>query len=438
MTDLPAGWEWSTVGEVGSVGLGRQRAPKWHNGPNMRPYLRVANVFEDRIDLTDVKEMDFSPKDFERFKLEPGDILLNEGQSPEWVGRPAMYRGELPGACFTNSLIRFRPHDGIDGRFALYVFRHHLHSGRFMREARITTNIAHLSSTRFATVEFPVPPLAEQHRIVEAVEEHLSRLYAAEAAARAARNRLTRFADAALESIFDRSWPRVPLDAVNDRDRPICYGILKPKTPGPREVPYVEVRSITGRHIKVDGLHRTTRAMHEAFLRSELQADDVVLAIRGSFDRAAVVPESLAGGNVSRDVARIAPTSVLVPAFLASYLVSPEARQFFRAHARGVAVQGINIGDLRRLTVPLPSIDDQASAVGRADAFAAAAERISTEIRAVEARSRQLRRSILSSACSGRLVAQSAHDEPASRLLGRIRAIHAGAPRKGGQKVKES
>ena len=54
---LPLGWCWTKVSEVGEVKLGRQRSPEHHNGPHMRPYLRVANVFEDRIDLSDVLEM---------------------------------------------------------------------------------------------------------------------------------------------------------------------------------------------------------------------------------------------------------------------------------------------------------------------------------------------------------------------------------------------
>ena len=55
-------WPRTTIDSVGRVQLGRQRAPKYHAGPNMRPYLRVANVFEDRLDLTDVMEMDFPPR----------------------------------------------------------------------------------------------------------------------------------------------------------------------------------------------------------------------------------------------------------------------------------------------------------------------------------------------------------------------------------------
>src|SRR5262245_43358613 len=135
---LPDGWVWTSVEEVGEVQLGRQRSPEHHTGAHMRPYLRVANVFEDRIDTRHVLEMNFSPAEFERYRLEPGDILLNEGQSLDLVGRPAMYRGEVPGSCFQNTLIRFRPRSGVLSKYALLVFRSYLHRGRFQQIARWT------------------------------------------------------------------------------------------------------------------------------------------------------------------------------------------------------------------------------------------------------------------------------------------------------------
>lgn len=164
-------WKSLKVSDVGSVQLGRQRAPKYHRGDNMRPYLRVQNVFEARLDLSDVMEMEFSDADYRRYKLSYGDILLNEGQSPQYLGRPAMFRDELPGACFTNSLIRFRAKlDILDREYALLVFRHYMRSGRFAKEGSITTNIAHLSAGKFANIEFSLPPLPEQQEIIRRVE----------------------------------------------------------------------------------------------------------------------------------------------------------------------------------------------------------------------------------------------------------------------------
>lgn len=169
----PTSWMRSNVASAGSVTLGRQRHPDWHMGDNMRPYLRVANVFEDRIDTTDVMEMHWPDDTFERFRLIPGDILLNEGQTPELLGRPAMYRGVPESVAFTNSLLRFQAHADVDPEFALLVFRRHMHAGRFTRESRITTNIAHLSASRLKPIEFPIPPWADQRAIVAEVHDRL-------------------------------------------------------------------------------------------------------------------------------------------------------------------------------------------------------------------------------------------------------------------------
>lgn len=168
---LPPEWTWCAIEEAGEVQLGRQRAPQHHSGDNMRPYLRVANVLEDRLDLSDVKSMNFTPTEFKTFELRSGDILLNEGQAPDLLGRPAMYRGEIAGCCFQKTLLRFRAKPGVLPEYALIVFRHYMHSGRFKRESRITTNIGHLTQVRFVVMEFPLPPEAEQQAIVEAFRE---------------------------------------------------------------------------------------------------------------------------------------------------------------------------------------------------------------------------------------------------------------------------
>lgn len=174
LREPPDGWAWCRIDAIGSVQLGRQRTPKDHSGPHMCPYMRVANVFEARIDLSDVKEMNFTPHEQEIYGLKFGDILLNEGQSPHLVGRPAMWRCEVSGACFQNTLVRFTSSSAVLPRYALLVFRAQMHARRYMKIAKITTNIAHLGAQRFAAVEFPLAPLAEQHRIVEETDRRFS------------------------------------------------------------------------------------------------------------------------------------------------------------------------------------------------------------------------------------------------------------------------
>ena len=185
---LPGGWTWCRVDEIGQVQLGRQRSPKHASGPHMRPYLRVANVFESRIDTNDVFSMNFTPFEFKVYELKPGDILLNEGQSLELVGRPAMFGGEVSGCCFQNTLVRFRPTLDLDARYALHLFIHYLKSGRFRKIARWTNNIAHLGATRFADLEFPFCRLPEQKEIVRVLDEKFASV-----------KRIEREIDAALE-----------------------------------------------------------------------------------------------------------------------------------------------------------------------------------------------------------------------------------------------
>ena len=150
------------VGEVGEVLLGRQRAPQHEDGPSMRPYLRAANVFDGYIDTADVKSMNFSPSEYQRYSLQEGDVLLNEGQSRELVGRSAIFRGEVPGACFQNTLVRFRPGPSVLGSYAHRYFQHCMYSGTFAAVAKQTTSIAHLGAQNLVDLPIPLPGKSRQ------------------------------------------------------------------------------------------------------------------------------------------------------------------------------------------------------------------------------------------------------------------------------------
>ena len=172
---VPMGWTLTTVDVVGDVLLGRQRAPQYLTGRYPTRYLRVANIKDDFIDFSDLKEMDFDEAHFARYRLEPGDILVSEGQSPELLGQSAIFRGHSEPLCFQKTLHRFRASpDLTTPEFAQLVFRSHVHSGVFRRLGSITTNIGHLTLEKFKAAPFPLPPLDEQDRIVAEVDRRLS------------------------------------------------------------------------------------------------------------------------------------------------------------------------------------------------------------------------------------------------------------------------
>ncbi len=164
----PSGWSMHRIWELGEVQAGRQRSPNAQG--KLRPYLRVANVFDGHIDSSDVFQMPFTDEEYERFKLRPGDILLNEGQSLALVGRCAVYKGDPPDCCYQNTLIRFRPNGGVETRFAQKLLQHCHYTGRFSAIAARTTSIAHLGVDRFSSLTVAIPPRDEQERIADTLE----------------------------------------------------------------------------------------------------------------------------------------------------------------------------------------------------------------------------------------------------------------------------
>jgi len=163
-------WPIRKVGEAGEVQLGLKREAKVHSGDHMRPYLRVANVGDGELLLDDILTMNFDAKNFERYQLRAGDILLNEGQSLELVGRCAMYRDEIPGCCFQMTLLRFRCGPDLLPEFAYGWFRRCFYLGVFSRVAARTTSMAHLTARIFAGLSIPVPPRGVQREVVERAE----------------------------------------------------------------------------------------------------------------------------------------------------------------------------------------------------------------------------------------------------------------------------
>jgi type I restriction enzyme S subunit len=160
------------IREVGHVQLGRQRAPKYTTGIYSKPYLRVVNILDGELDLRDVQEMDFDERDFVRYILKPGDILVTEGDitSPYNVGRSVIYRGEIPNCCFQNTLIRWRVSEKLETDYAHLALQDALYRGVFAAVAS-TTTVSHLGSERFGSVRLPIPPIIEQRKLCEEIAQ---------------------------------------------------------------------------------------------------------------------------------------------------------------------------------------------------------------------------------------------------------------------------
>lgn len=170
---LPEGWCWTKVDQLGEVQLGRQRSPGNVSDKYPTKYVRAANLTEKGLDLSDVLEMEFLPKEKEGYVLRPGDLLLSEASgSPDQVGKPVMWRGELEDCCFQNTVIRLRP-TGSDPEYLLNVFRH-LYVNKVFAKVSAGVGINHLSAAKFSVLDIPLPPADVQVEIVREIEARLS------------------------------------------------------------------------------------------------------------------------------------------------------------------------------------------------------------------------------------------------------------------------
>lgn len=162
-------WKSAPMHRLGQVQLGQQKHPKYETGLRPMPYLRVPNVTDGYLKLDEIAAMDFVGRDFEKHRLQIGDIIVTEGDliGPRNVGRSAIFRGEIEDCCVQKTLLRFRPGPSLNPDYTLWAFRHLRYDGVFAKASTGTT-VAHLTSEKFKEVLMPVAPVSLQVEIAAA------------------------------------------------------------------------------------------------------------------------------------------------------------------------------------------------------------------------------------------------------------------------------
>jgi len=433
MTALPSGWASCALKTIADVQLGRQRSPKNHNGPNMKPYLRAANVTWSGLALDDVKEMHFSPREAEAFRLRDGDILLSEASgSAREVGKPALWHGELAHCCFQNTLLRVRsPH--VSAPYLLSFFKWLALSGQFARGSR-GVGIHHLGAKALSEWSIPLAPRAEQDRIVAAIEEQFSRVDAGCVALESVAQKARRMRAATLSRLLSDSdgsaWPSTALGDVLISGR---YGTSTKCSYDGDGMPVLRIPNVQSGSIDLTDLKFAADTRVDLTASAVAQDDILIIRTNGSralIGRAAVVPApprplAFASYLIQLRVNR----ELIDPQFLVATLGSPPARAEIEHLAATTAGQyNISLSKLRSLRVPIPPLRDQIAAIAEAQRqLSHATELEMTADRALRAATR-LRTTILGSAFAGRLVSQDSTDEPAGLMLERLGNERAAGP----------
>jgi type I restriction enzyme S subunit len=170
--DIPQSWQWVTLDQI-AFGFRYGTSVKCYYERTGEPVLRIPNVVNGEISVEDLKFGPLAKREADELRLRLGDILMvRSNGSLDLVGRPALVGANAVGYCYAGYLIRVRiSSTNLDARYILLAL-----SSTHVREQielpiRTTVGLKNVNATELSGLTIPLPPLAEQHRIVAKVDE---------------------------------------------------------------------------------------------------------------------------------------------------------------------------------------------------------------------------------------------------------------------------
>jgi type I restriction enzyme S subunit len=177
------------------------------------------------------------------------------------------------------------------------------------------------------------------------------------------------------------------------------------------------VADFPGDQLNLATVRRTTKEIERSYARARLRTGDVLLSIRGTVGRVCFVPPELQDANITQDTARLSIQPAIGASFVAWFLRAPTTQKRMQKAVKGVAVRGINIGDVRALQLPVPPLPEQHEIVRRVENLFALADQIEARFTKAQVQLDRLTPSLLAKAFRGELVPQDPNDEPAEVML---------------------
>lgn len=172
--EIPSSWRITKIKNFVSIRSGITLGKQYPAGTRLisRPYLRVANVKAEYLDLNDVATIMVTKEEAEKYALSPGELLMTEGGDRDKLGRGTIWNGEISECLHQNHIFAVR----VNEKFMLTEYLSYLAAspvGRvyFDITAKKTTNLASTNSTTILQFTVPVPTLKEQHTIVEMLNQ---------------------------------------------------------------------------------------------------------------------------------------------------------------------------------------------------------------------------------------------------------------------------
>ena len=163
--EIPASWAWCHLNDIAESDLGKTMN-KGQNSGELVPYLCSINVYWNKIDLSKIKQAQFTEIELAKYLLQKNDLLICEGGD---IGRAAIWDINET-MYYQNALHRVRFYGKIFPKFFLYILSLYKALGLLDKKSKGMT-IKHFTKTALNSIVIPLPPLLEQKRIIEKIEQ---------------------------------------------------------------------------------------------------------------------------------------------------------------------------------------------------------------------------------------------------------------------------
>lgn len=175
----PCDWQLAELKFFASIKSGITLGQKYPAGAKLveMPYLRVANVQGEYVDLSDVKTIQVLPEEVDKYRLEAGVVLMTEGGDRDKLGRGCVWHGEITPCLHQNHIFALTTKsDKLLPEYFSHVTTSEVARCYFDYTAKKTTNLANTNSSTIMNFRLPIPPLEEQREIVQYLDKRIKTL----------------------------------------------------------------------------------------------------------------------------------------------------------------------------------------------------------------------------------------------------------------------
>lgn len=406
------------------------------------PVSRIETIATGKVNLAKIGYVsNISESAAERYLLNPGDILFSHINSPAHIGKTAIFRsGKL---YHGTNVLRIRTQrDTCTPEYFEYYCRYFRSIGEFSMNAQHAVNQSSLNQKKIKAFTLPLPPLAEQTRIAQKLDELLAQVDTLKARIDGIPALLKRFRQsilaAAVSGRLTEEWRGgAEVDWSFQRAVDVCEKVQSGGTPkegfSESGVPFLKVYNIVNQEIDFEYRPQyISEAVHRsASSKSITLPGDVVMNIVGPpLGKVATIPAASPEWNINQAITLFRPSTSAVSGWISIVLLGGENLRSIINETKGSAGQvNISLSQCRNFLFPVPSIEEQIEIVRRVEQLFAFADQLEAKLTSAKSRIDHLTQSILAKAFRGELVPQDPNDEPASVLLERIKAQSAAAPK---------